>query len=616
MGHREPLNAAERFKKDDDGLHVRERIVNRYAHLGFDSIDPADLRGRFRWWGLYTQRRPGIGGGKTGALEDEEIEAPYFMMRVRIPGGQLSASQLRTVAGIAKEYGRDLADITDRQNVQYHWLSIEDVPAIWQRLEAVGLSSLQACGDVPRNILGCPVAGLDASEILDASEVLRATEEVATTQPGFTNLPRKYKTTISGCTALCTAHEVNDISFVGVTGPGGTPGFDLWVGGGLSTNPMLAQRLGVFVEPDQVPAVWAGVTGLFRDYGYRRLRSRARLKFLVADWGTQRFREVLEKEYLAGSLPDGPAPVIPAAGDRDHIGVHQQRDGRYYLGVAPSVGRTSGTLLWQVADLAEAYGSGRVRTTTQQKLLILDVPEDKVGELSEELAARDLLVAPVGVPARHHGLHRDRVLQARDRGDKAAGRRPVRGAGTPAARLRHPDQHQRQRLPQLVCPVPGRRHRAQGLDHRRRRGVPGAPGRLARHRPGIRPQAARPEGDRGRAAGLLRAGAAQLPVRPGRRRAVRDLGPPRRREPAGMSTPGQHVPEGRHRGAPGGRSPGPARAAGAVLLPVLRGRGPAAGPAGGSWRCGACARSFELRFAGLSPGGHTGTAPAVDRTPP
>jgi sulfite reductase (ferredoxin) len=394
LGHREPLNAAERFKKDDDGLNVRERIINRYAHLGFDSIDPADLRGRFRWWGLYTQRRPGIGGGKTGSLDDAEIEAPHFMMRVRIPGGQLSAEQLRTVAGIAKEYGRDLADITDRQNVQYHWLSIEDVPAIWERLESVGLSSQQACGDVPRNILGCPVAGIDASEILDASPMLRAAEEVATTHPGFTNLPRKYKTTVSGCASLCIAHEINDISFVGVTGPGGTPGFDLWVGGGLSTNPMLAQRLGVFVEPDQVPDVWAGVTGLFRDYGYRRLRSRARLKFLVADWGTERFREVLEKEYLGGALPDGPAPVIPPAGDRDHIGVHRQRDGRYYLGVAPSVGRTSGTLLWQVADLAEAYGSGRVRTTAQQKLLILDVPEDRVTELADELAARDLLVAP------------------------------------------------------------------------------------------------------------------------------------------------------------------------------------------------------------------------------
>jgi sulfite reductase (ferredoxin) len=394
LGHREPLNAAERFKKDDDGLNVRERIISRYAHLGFGSIDPADLRGRFRWWGLYTQRRPGIAGGKTGSLDDAGIEAPHFMMRVRIPGGQLSAGQLRTVAGIAKEYGRDLADITDRQNVQYHWLSIEDVPAIWERLEAVGLSSQQACGDVPRNILGCPVAGIDAGEILDASAVLRATEEVATTRPGFTNLPRKYKTTVSGCASLCTAHEINDISFVGVTGPGGTPGFDLWVGGGLSTNPMLAQRLGVFVEPDRVPDVWAGVTGVFRDYGYRRLRSRARLKFLVADWGPERFREVLEKEYLGGCLPDGPAPVIPPAGERDHIGVHRQRDGRCYLGVAPSVGRTSGTLLWQVADLAEAYGSGRVRTTAQQKLLILDVPEDRVGELADELAARDLLVAP------------------------------------------------------------------------------------------------------------------------------------------------------------------------------------------------------------------------------
>ena len=394
LGHQEPLNAAERFKKDEDGLNVRERIINRYAHLGFDSIDPADLRGRFRWWGLYTQRRPGIGGGKTGALDDADIEAPHFMMRVRIPGGQLSAAQLRTVAGIAKEYGRDLADITDRQNVQYHWLSIEDVPAIWERLESVGLSSQQACGDVPRNILGCPVAGTDAREILDASPVLRATEEVATTRPGFTNLPRKYKTTVSGCASLCTAHEINDISFVGVTGPGGTPGFDLWVGGGLSTNPMLAQRLGVFVEPDQVPDVWAGVTGVFRDYGYRRLRSRARLKFLVADWGTTRFREVLEKEYLGRGLPDGPAPAIPPAGERDHIGVHRQRDGLYYLGVAPSVGRTSGTLLWQVADLAEAYGAGRVRTTAQQKLLILDVPENRVGELADELAARDLQVAP------------------------------------------------------------------------------------------------------------------------------------------------------------------------------------------------------------------------------
>ncbi len=395
LGHHEPLNPAERFKRDDNGLHVRDRILNRYSVLGFDSIDPSDLRGRFRWWGLYTQRKPGIGGGKTGALEDAEIEDPYFMMRVRIPGGQLSADQVRAIAGVAKEYGRDLADITDRQNVQFHWLRIEDIPAVWARLEEVGLSSQEACGDVPRNILGCPVAGLDASEILDASAVLHATNEVATSREDLANLPRKFKTAISGCTLQCTAHEVNDVSFVGVLGPDGRPGFDLWVGGGLSTNPMLAQRLGVFVPPDRVPAVWVAVASLFRDYGYRRLRSRARLKFLVADWGTARFREVLEREYLDGNgLADGPQPPAPAPGSRDHVGVHRQRDGRYYVGVAPHTGRTSGTQLWQAADLAEAFGSGRIRTTVEQKLLILDVPEHRVAELVTELAAIDLQAAP------------------------------------------------------------------------------------------------------------------------------------------------------------------------------------------------------------------------------
>jgi sulfite reductase (ferredoxin) len=395
LGHHEPLNPAERFKKDDDGLHVRDRILNRYAVLGFDSIDPSDLRGRFRWWGLYTQRKPGIGGGKTGALEDADIEDPYFMMRVRIPGGQLSADQVRTVAGIAKEYGRDLADVTDRQNVQFHWLRIEDVPAVWARLEEVGLSSQEACGDVPRNMLGCPVAGLDAAEILDASAVLHATNAIATSREDLANLPRKFKTAISGCALQCTAHEINDVSFVGVHGPDGQPGFDLWVGGGLSTNPMLAQRLGAFVPLARVPEVWLGVTSLFRDYGYRRLRSRARLKFLVADWGTERFREVLEREYLGGNgLGDGPAPPAPAPGSRDHIGVHRQRDGQYYVGVAPHTGRLSGTQLWQVADLAEAYGSGRVRTTVEQKLLVLDVPELRVDELVTELAAIDLQASP------------------------------------------------------------------------------------------------------------------------------------------------------------------------------------------------------------------------------
>ncbi len=230
--------------------------------------------------------------------------------------------------------------------------------------------------------------------MIDATAALRATEAVAALNPEFVNLPRKYKTVISGCGSQCTAHEINDISFVGVIGPDGSPGFDLWVGGGLSTSPMMAKRLGVFVRPEQVPDVWAGVTGIFRDYGYRRLRSRARLKFLVVDWGPERFREVLETEYLHETLPDGPAPPPPPPGSRDHVGVHRQRDGLYYVGVAPHTGRTSGTQLSQVADLAETYGSGRVRTTIEQKLLIIDVPEQNLAELVAELECIDLPARP------------------------------------------------------------------------------------------------------------------------------------------------------------------------------------------------------------------------------
>ena len=394
LNGRVALTAGEQAKQDDDGLNVRARIEQRYAREGFAAIDPADLRQRFRWWGLYTQRRPGIDGGRTGALEDADIEDSYFMLRVRVPGGQLDAEQLRVIGEVAEEFGRGVADVTDRQNIQYHWIRIEDVPQVWRRLESVGLTTRTTCGDAPRNILGCPVAGIDADEVVDASGVLEATEAVARAADDLTNLPRKWKTAISGCTSYCTVHEINDVSFVGVRTPDGATGFDLWVGGGLSTNPMIARRLGALVEPGRVPAVWRGVTELFRDYGYRRLRSRARLKFLVADWGPERFREVLEKEYLGVALPDGPPPPPPAAGSRDHVGVHRQVDGRFYVGVALPVGRTSGAQLVDVARLAQAYGSGRVRTTVEQKLLILDVPAASVEPLVGELAAQDLLAQP------------------------------------------------------------------------------------------------------------------------------------------------------------------------------------------------------------------------------
>jgi sulfite reductase (ferredoxin) len=394
LGYREPLNKNEELKKNDDGLNVRDRIINIYAHRGFDSIDPADLRGRFRWFGLYTQRRPGIDGGKTATLEPEELDDRYFMLRIRIDGGQLSGDQLATVADVSRRYARGTADVTDRQNIQLHWVRIEDVPAIWEALEAVGLSTTEACGDTPRVILGCPLAGIDAEEIIDATPQIHETAERYIGDPAFSNLPRKFKSAMSGCAVQCTVHEINDIAFVGVPGPDGEAGYDLWAGGGLSTNPMIGKRLGAFVRPDQVAEVWAAVTSIFRDYGYRRLRHRARLKFLMADWGPERFREVLERDYLGYRLTDGPAPKAPGAGRRDHVGVHKQRDGRYYVGFAPRVGRMSADSLDLVGRLAVEYGSGRVRTTTEQKMVILDVPGDRTAALAAELDAAGLPVTP------------------------------------------------------------------------------------------------------------------------------------------------------------------------------------------------------------------------------
>ncbi|ROT32255.1 nitrite/sulfite reductase [Micromonospora sp. HM5-17] len=378
LGHREPLNANERTKKDDNPLNVRARIENIYAHRGFASIDPADLRGRFRWWGLYTQRRPGIDGGRTAVLEPHELEDEYFMLRVRIDGGQLSVAQLRVIAEISQTYARDTADLTDRQNIQLHWVRIEDVPEIWRRLEAVGLQTTEACGDCPRVVVGSPVAGVAEAEKVDPTPAIEEIRRRYIGDPAFSNLPRKFKTSISWL--VDTPYEVNDIAFLGVDHPDHGPGFDLWVGGGLSTNPMLAQRLGVWVPLAEVPDVWAGVTGIFRDYGYRRLRHRARLKFLVADWGVARFREVLEKEYLGRSLLDGPAPDLPEK-PIDHMGVHRQRDGNNYVGAAPVVGRVSGTQLAELADVVAEHGSDRIRLTPYQKLLVLDVPPERTDSL-------------------------------------------------------------------------------------------------------------------------------------------------------------------------------------------------------------------------------------------
>jgi sulfite reductase (ferredoxin) len=389
----EPLNANEQWKQDDGGLSVRERIETIYSKDGFDSIDGTDLHGRFRWWGLYTQRKPGIDGGRTAQLEPEELEDKYFMLRVRIDGGQLTTEQLRVIAGISKDFGRGTADVTDRQNFQLHWIEVENVPEIWRRLEAVGLETTEACGDVPRVVLGSPVAGIAADELIDPTDLIRQIVDKYIGDPELANLPRKFKSAITGHPSQDVVHEINDLAFVAVEHPEFGVGFDLWVGGGLSTAPRLAERLGAWVAPERVAEVWYGVCALFRDYGFRRLRNKARLKFLLADWGTEKFRQVLETEYLTAPLPDGPAiPIASSPGD--HVGVHKQKDGKFYIGVAPVVGRVSGEILADLADIIEKYGSTRLRTTPHQKLVILDIAEENVEPIIAELNTIGLQARP------------------------------------------------------------------------------------------------------------------------------------------------------------------------------------------------------------------------------
>ena len=312
-----------------------------------------------RWYGLYTQRKQGVPGERTGSAEPEELEDEFFMMRIRIDGGRLTSEQLRAIAWASERFGRDVADVTDRQNVQLHWIRIEDVPAIFERIEAVGLTTQEACGDTPRVFLGCPLAGVTADEVLDATADIRAVASRYLGDPAFSNLPRKYKTSISGCRAA--VHEPRDQRHLARRrrSPDARPGYDLQVGGGLSTNPMFAQRLGAFVEPGRVPDVWAGVTALFREYGYRRSRNHARLKFLVRTGEPSGSARCWSRSSWAAPLPDGAAPRAAAArASATTSACTSSSDGRVYVGFAPRAGRIAGHQLRLVADLADAFGDG------------------------------------------------------------------------------------------------------------------------------------------------------------------------------------------------------------------------------------------------------------------
>jgi sulfite reductase (ferredoxin) len=383
---------AERAERLKGALNPWERRadIERFAREGHATI-PAEWSTYFRWWGIYSQ---GDGRGVTGGAGGEGKAVPYFMARIRIPNGLLTAAQARAVAGLAERHARGLLDLTVRENVQLHWVPVEALPPLFDALEAVGLTTMGSCGDDTRNITGCPLAGVDADEIVDASPLVLAATERLNGHPDFYNLPRKFKVSITGCAVWCSYPEVNDVGLTAVTDPRtGEVGFSLRVGGGLSTTPHLARRLDVFVQPDQVVDTVQGVAEIFRDADVlRRDRERARLKFLFLahGWTPPRFREELERRVGFTYRPAVPEPA-PDDVYRDHVGVHPQRQpGLVYAGIAVLRGRLRAEQLHAVADLAERHGSGSLRTTTMQNLLVLDVPRAQAPALAAGVEAAGL----------------------------------------------------------------------------------------------------------------------------------------------------------------------------------------------------------------------------------
>ncbi len=369
---------AERLKLERNPWHILPELL-RYAERGFDSIPPDDLNLRFRWWGLYTQ---GDGRGAHGGA------APYFMVRIRIPNGFLFSHQVRTVADLAERYGHGLADVTVRQNIQLHWLRIEDVPDLLFTLFRAGLTTIGACGDVTRNLVGCPLAGVDREEICDASPLLLQANRMLEGNDEFSNLPRKYKIGITGCRLWCSYPEINDIGLTAITHPAtGEVGYSARVGGGLSTHPHFGVRLPAFVRPSQALAVVRGITEIFRDSpGLRENREKARLKFLFVSqgWTAERFLEELHRRIGFALDPDVPE-TPPYDVYRDHVGIHpQKQDGLSYAGFSILRGRTNATDLRTIAQLADRYGDGTIRATNMQNLVILNVATARTQALAHD----------------------------------------------------------------------------------------------------------------------------------------------------------------------------------------------------------------------------------------
>ena len=365
----------ERIKQDKAGLDVLADIY-RYAKTGFASIDPDDMV-RFKWHGVY-QQRP-----KDG----------YFMMRIKVPGGRATSEQLHALAGISRDYGHSLADITTRQTIQFHWLTIEQMPDIFSRLESVGLTTAGACGDIARNITSSPAAGIDPQEIADPRPVVDALQAFFHMNKDFGDLPRKYKIAVEGSPVQSTLPQINDASLIAYKRPSdGVVGYHFFVGGGLSIQPHFSKQLDIFVPTDQIDKivdVQRAISECYRDATQlRQKRTRARLKYLMDEWGPERFTEEVRRKL--DWSPDGAAPGFHYSDEtyRDHIGIHAQaQPGLHWIGLCVLVGRMDADQMDAAADIATKFGGGEVRFTNVQNMLVPHVPTENLEAAQAALRA-------------------------------------------------------------------------------------------------------------------------------------------------------------------------------------------------------------------------------------
>jgi sulfite reductase (ferredoxin) len=381
---------AERFKREKNPWECLEEIRS-FARQGFQAIPEPWLKTYFRWWGVYTQ---GDGAGALGGSGGEGKAVPYFMVRIRLASGILRSDQLCAIANLAERYARGVADITVRQNIQLHWIRIEDLPEIMDTLFRCGLTTMSTCGDVTRNITGCPLAGVNADELCDASPLIHQASDLLVGNPDFYNLPRKYKISISGCRDWCSYPEINDLAFTPAVRDGEI-GFSLRVGGGLSTEPHLAVRLNAFVRQQQVIPVLKAVSEIFREADpLRENRERARLKYLFLrhGWTAETFLQEVERR-LGYRLEPAATEQVPADVFRDHVGVHPQKQpGLFYVGASVLRGRITPAQMRAAAELAIWFGSGELRTTNTQNLVLINIPGSSTRAVVDGLEAAGLHV--------------------------------------------------------------------------------------------------------------------------------------------------------------------------------------------------------------------------------